>query len=129
MYRIEDNIVIIKRLIADAVATWNCKINDATSIKKKDERSSRKTTERTLTTTSSNSTGTLENDGYNTEDNVSESQAEDLSPVSADYNAVEAIAAIQEAQADIVESSDNEVPEPHVHLNPDEIVVLQGDIA
>ncbi|XP_058804589.1 1-phosphatidylinositol 3-phosphate 5-kinase isoform X2 [Phymastichus coffea] len=125
VHRIEDNIVIVKRVIADAVETWNSKINEASS-KKKDDRLTRKATERTPITTGTNIGGTQENDGYNTEDNAFESQAEDQSPMSADYNAVEAIAAIQEAKLNVVESSDNEVPESHTLPNPDDIVVLQG---
>lgn len=118
MHRIEDGIVLLKRLISENVTEWNLKISEITA-KKKDERP-RKFTERSLT---SNSTGVIDNDGYITEDTASESQIEDLSPMSADYNAVDAISSVQtEAQYnDTVESSDNEVPET---TNPEEIVVI-----
>lgn len=120
MYRIEDGLVILKRLICEAVTEWNLKILEITA-KKKDERP-KKVTERSST---SNSIGVIESDGYITEDTASESQIEDLSPMSADYNAVEAISTVHnEAQsADPVEYSDNEIPE---NTNPEDIVVIQG---
>ncbi|KAK2584922.1 hypothetical protein KPH14_002518 [Odynerus spinipes] len=120
MYRIEDGIVILKRLISEAVFNWNARILEI-STKKKDERA-RKFTERSMTTGSS---GMIDTDGYITEDTASESQLEDLSPMSADYNAVDAIAAAQgDLQSlDIMENSDNEIPEIN---NPDDIVIVQG---
>ncbi|XP_033208545.1 putative 1-phosphatidylinositol 3-phosphate 5-kinase [Belonocnema kinseyi] len=121
MYRIEDGLVILKRLICEAVTEWNLKILEITA-KKKDERP-KKVTERSST---SNSIGVIESDGYITEDTASESQIEDLSPMSADYNAIEAISTVvhNEAQsADPVDYSDNEIPE---NTNPEDIVVIQG---
>lgn len=118
MHKIEDGIVILKRSIAENVTEWNLKISEITA-KKKDERP-RKFTERSLT---ANSAGVIDNDGYITEDTASESQIEDLSPMSADYNAVDAISAVQsEVQCvDHIESSDNEIPE---NKNPEEIIVV-----
>ena len=120
MYRIEDGIVILKRLICEAVTDWNLKILEIIT-KKKDERP-RKFTERSLTL---NSTGVIENDEYITEDTASESQVEDLSPVSTDCNAIDAISVVQnEIQCvDPTESSDNEIPE---NTHPEEIIVVQG---
>ncbi|XP_047360824.1 1-phosphatidylinositol 3-phosphate 5-kinase isoform X1 [Vespa velutina] len=120
MYRIEDGIVILKRLISEAVSTWNTRILEI-STKKKDERT-RKFTERSMTTGSS---GMIDTDGYITEDTASESQLEDLSPMSADYNAVDAIAVIQNdlQSIDIMENSDNEIPEIN---NPEDIIIVQG---
>lgn len=120
MFRIEDGIVILKRLISEVVFTWNAKILEM-SVKKKDERP-RRFTERSLTT---GSNSIIDTDGYITEDTASESQIEDLSPMSADYNAVDAIAAAQNdlQGSESVENPDNEVPEPN---NPEEIVVVQG---
>ncbi|CAL7943576.1 unnamed protein product [Xylocopa violacea] len=120
MFRIEDGLVILKRLISEVVFTWNAKILEM-SVKKKDERP-RRFTERSLTT---GSNSIIDTDGYITEDTASESQIEDLSPMSADYNAVDAIAA---AQNDLqgfegIENSDNEILENN---NPDDIVVVQG---
>ncbi|XP_053980102.1 1-phosphatidylinositol 3-phosphate 5-kinase [Hylaeus volcanicus] len=120
MFRIEDGIVILKRLISEVVFTWNVKILEM-SVKKKDERP-RRFTERSLT---AGSNSIIDTDGYITEDTASESQIEDLSPMSADYNAIDAITA---AQNDIqgtegVESSDNEILE---YNNPEDIVVIQG---
>ncbi|XP_076640045.1 1-phosphatidylinositol 3-phosphate 5-kinase fab1 [Colletes latitarsis] len=118
MFRIEDGIVILKRVISEIVFTWNVKILEM-SVKKKDERP-RRFTERSLTAGS-----IIDTDGYITEDTASESQIEDLSPMSADYNAIDAIAAAQNDLQAIegVESSDNE---PLENNNPDEIVVIQG---
>ncbi|XP_032663167.1 1-phosphatidylinositol 3-phosphate 5-kinase isoform X1 [Odontomachus brunneus] len=115
MFRIEDGIVILKRLISEAVFTWNNKLSEM-STKRKDERP-RRFTERSLT---AGSNSVIDNDGYITEDTASESQLEDLSPMSADYNAVDAITAIQgdfQASTELVENSDNESAN-----NPDEIV-------
>ncbi|OXU27408.1 hypothetical protein TSAR_004798 [Trichomalopsis sarcophagae] len=139
MYRVEDGIVIVKRLISDAVLNWNAKIAEATASAKRQQyerqTNKRTTVERSsLTATNSVSgssvTGAVEsNDGYITEDTASESQLEDLSPMSADYNAVDAIAAIQAnlMSFDPVESSDGELPDPPtVITNPEEIVVIQG---
>ncbi|XP_017877426.1 1-phosphatidylinositol 3-phosphate 5-kinase isoform X2 [Ceratina calcarata] len=120
MFRIEDGIVILKRLISEVVFTWNTKILEM-SVKKKDERP-RRFTERSLTTGSNN---IIDADGYITEDTASESQLEDLSPMSADYNAIDAIATAQNdlQGIDVVENSDNEVLESNY---PDDIVVVQG---
>lgn len=128
MYRIEDAIVIVKRLISEAVFSWNEKFAEAAA-KKKDERQN-------ITNSSSNrkpptniAIVPVDNEGgYITEDTASESQQEDLSPVSADYNAVEAIAAIQaeQTQSEPLESDDNEIAETTVPTNPQDIVVIQG---
>ncbi|KAK9307472.1 hypothetical protein QLX08_002112 [Tetragonisca angustula] len=120
MFRIEDGIVILKRLISEVVSTWNAKISEM-SVKKKDERP-RRFTERSLTT---GSNSIIDTDGYITEDTASESQLEDLSPMSADYNAVDAIAAVQNDLQGMegLENSDNEVLENN---NPEDIVVIQG---
>ncbi|KAK0158635.1 hypothetical protein PV328_009612 [Microctonus aethiopoides] len=117
MFRIEDGIVILKRLISEAVSNWNARILDIVA-KKKDERP-RRFTERSLT---NGSIGIIDNDGYITEDTASESLIEDLSPMSADYNAIDAISAVSnDAQFnETLESSDNEIQEP-----PSDIVVLQ----
>ncbi|XP_076228988.1 1-phosphatidylinositol 3-phosphate 5-kinase fab1 isoform X2 [Nomia melanderi] len=120
MFRIEDGIVILKRLISEVVSTWNTKILEM-SVKKKDERP-RRFTERSLTT---GSNSIIDTDGYITEDTASESQIEDLSPMSADYNAVDAITAVQNdlLGMEAVEHSDSELLESN---NPDDIVVVQG---
>ncbi|XP_029039726.2 LOW QUALITY PROTEIN: 1-phosphatidylinositol 3-phosphate 5-kinase [Osmia bicornis bicornis] len=117
MFRIEDGIVILKRLISEVVFNWNAKILEM-SVKKKDERP-RRFTERSLT---AGSNSIIDTDGYITEDTASESQLEDLSPMSADYNAIDAIAAAQHDLQGIegLESSDNEVLESNI---PEEIVV------
>ncbi|KAL0116123.1 hypothetical protein PUN28_011173 [Cardiocondyla obscurior] len=121
MFRIEDGIVILKRLIAEAVFTWNNKLSEI-SAKKKDERP-RRFTERSMTV---GSNSIVETDGYITEDTASESQVEDLSPMSADYNAIDAIAAAQNdfQASEMVDNSDNE------HLesanNPDDVAPPQG---
>lgn len=115
MFRIEDGIVILKRLISEAVFTWNNKLSEM-STKRKDERP-RRFTERSLT---AGSNSVVDTDGYITEDTASESQLEDLSPMSADYNAVDAITAMQadfHASTELVENSDNESAN-----NPDETV-------
>ncbi|XP_024937173.1 1-phosphatidylinositol 3-phosphate 5-kinase isoform X2 [Cephus cinctus] len=120
MFRIEDGIVILQRLIAEAVTEWNAKILEAAA-KKKDERP-RRFTERSNT---AGSVGVIETDGYITEDTASESQVEDLSPMSADYNAVDAISAVQSNahSIDLTENSDNEIPES---TNHEDIVVIHG---
>nr|XP_034189980.1 1-phosphatidylinositol 3-phosphate 5-kinase [Osmia lignaria] len=120
MFRIEDGIVILKRLISEVVFNWNAKILEM-SVKKKDERP-RRFTERSLT---AGSNSIIDTDGYITEDTASESQLEDLSPMSADYNAIDAIATAQHDLQGIegLESSDNEVLESN---NTEEIVVVQG---
>ncbi|KZC09496.1 Putative 1-phosphatidylinositol 3-phosphate 5-kinase [Dufourea novaeangliae] len=120
MFRIEDGIVILKRLISEVVFTWNAKILEM-SVKKKDERP-RRFTERSLTT---GSNSIIDTDGYITEDTASESQIEDLSPMSADYNAIDAIAAVQNDLPGMegIENSDNELLESN---NPDDIVIVQG---
>lgn len=117
MFRIEDGIVILKRLIAEAVFTWNNKLSEM-SAKKKDERP-RRFTERSMTV---GSNSIVETDGYITEDTASESQVEDLSPMSADYNAIDAIAAAQSdfQLSEVIENSDNEPLEPA--NNPDDPV-------
>lgn len=115
MFRIEDGIVILKRLISEAVFNWNNKLSDM-STKRKDERP-RRFTERSLT---AGSNSVVDTDGYITEDTASESQLEDLSPMSADYNAVDAITAMQadfQTSTELVENSDNESAN-----NPDETV-------
>lgn len=119
MFRIEDGIVILKRIISEVVFTWNANILEM-SIKKKDERP-RRFTERSLTT---GSNSIIDTDGYITEDTASESQLEDLSPMSADYNAVDAIAAAQNDLQGMegLENSDNEVLENN---NPEDIVIIQ----
>lgn len=121
MFRIEDGIVILKRLIAEAVFTWNNKLSEM-SAKKKDERP-RRFTERSMTV---GSNSIVETDGYITEDTASESQVEDLSPMSADYNAIDAIAAAQSdfQASEVIENSDNEPLEPA--NNPDDVVAVQG---
>jgi len=120
MFRIEDGIVILKRLISEAVFTWNSKLSEI-SVKKKDERP-RRFTERSLT---AGSNSLVDTDGYITEDTASESQVEDLSPMSADYNAIDAIAAMQsDFQAvEAVENSDSELLE--CSNNPDEVTAVQ----
>ncbi|KAL6263914.1 hypothetical protein P5V15_003996 [Pogonomyrmex californicus] len=120
MFRIEDGIVILKRLIAEAVFTWNNKLSEIT--KKKDERP-RRFTERSMTV---GSNSVVDTDGYITEDTASESQVEDLSPMSADYNAVDVIAAAQSdfQASEVIENSDNEILESA--NNPDEVVTVQG---
>lgn len=119
MFRIEDGIVILKRIISEVVFTWNANILEM-SVKKKDERP-RRFTERSLTT---GSNSIIDTDGYITEDTASESQLEDLSPMSADYNAVDAIAAAQNDLQGMegLENSDNEVLENN---NPEDIVIIQ----
>ncbi|XP_015188060.1 PREDICTED: 1-phosphatidylinositol 3-phosphate 5-kinase isoform X1 [Polistes dominula] len=121
MYRIEDGIVILKRLISEAVSNWNARILEI-STKKKDERP-KKFIERSMTTGSSS--GIIDTDGYITEDTASESQLEDMSPMSADYNAVDAIAIAQNdlQSIDIMDNSDNEIPEIN---NPEDIITVQG---
>lgn len=116
MFRIEDGIVILKRLIAEAVFTWNNKLSEM-SAKKKDERP-RRFTERSMTV---GSNSIVETDGYITEDTASESQVEDLSPMSADYNAIDAITAAQSdfQTSEVIENSDNEPLEPT--NNPDDV--------
>lgn len=117
MFRIEDGIVILKRLISEAVFGWNNRILEVTA-KKKDDKQKR-FAERSLTTGSS---GFIDTDGCITEDTASGSQIE--SPMSADYNAVDAVSTAQtELQTDLVEYSDNEIIE---NSNPEEIVVIQG---
>ena len=108
--------VLVKRQIADTVQTWNGKIAEAAA-KKKDER----TNGRKGTNAPSSA---LENDGYITEDTASESQLDDLSPVSADYNAIDAI---QAEPIEVADSSDGELQDQIV-TNPDDIVVIQGEI-
>ncbi|XP_012235504.1 putative 1-phosphatidylinositol 3-phosphate 5-kinase [Linepithema humile] len=116
MFRIEDGIVILKRLISEAVFTWNNKLSEM-SARKKDERP-RRFTERSMT---AGSNSVVDTDGYITEDTASESQVEDLSPMSADYNAVDAITAVQSdfQASELVENSDNELLEST--NNPDEM--------
>ncbi|XP_011310721.1 putative 1-phosphatidylinositol 3-phosphate 5-kinase [Fopius arisanus] len=119
MFRIEDGLVILKRLIAEAVSNWNSRIIEIAS-KKRDERP-RRFTERSLTAGSS---GLIDTDGYITEDTASESQMEDLSPMSADYNAIDVISAQVDAQSnDVIEHSDGEIQESP---NPADIVIIQG---
>ncbi|XP_017791586.1 PREDICTED: 1-phosphatidylinositol 3-phosphate 5-kinase [Habropoda laboriosa] len=120
MFRIEDGIVSLKRLISEVVCTWNAKILEI-SAKKKDERP-RRFTERSLTV---GSNSIIDTDGYITEDTASESQIEDLSPISTDYNATEAITT---AQQDIqgMEGVENLVNEILESNNPEDIVVAQG---
>lgn len=120
MFRIEDGIVILKRLISEAVFTWNNKLSEM-SAKKKDERP-RRFTERSMTTGSNN---IVDTDGYITEDTASESQIEDSSPMSADYNAIDAITAVQSdfQTSELIENSDNEILEST--NNPDEVITVQ----
>ncbi|KAI4492050.1 hypothetical protein M0802_010058 [Mischocyttarus mexicanus] len=120
MYRIEDGIVILKRLISEAVSTWNARILEI-STKKKDERP-KKFIERSMTTGSS---GMIDTDGYITEDTASESQLEDMSPMSVDYNAVDAIVVAKNdvQSVEVMENSDNEIPEIN---NPEDILIVQG---
>jgi 1-phosphatidylinositol-3-phosphate 5-kinase len=131
MYKIEDDLVILKRLISDAVLNWNIKFAEANS-KKKDERQSRKQYDRGLTVNnnSGNFCGSADNDDYITEDTVSESQIEDLSPISADYNAVDAITSIQTeiqtVELAIAENSISDLTDVPVITNPEEIVIIQG---
>lgn len=119
MFRIEDGIVILKRLIAEAVFTWNNKLSE--TAKKKDERP-RRFTERSMTV---GSNSIVDTDGYITEDTASESQVEDLSPMSADYNAIDAITAAQNdfQASELIENSDNEPLESA--NNPDDVVTVQ----
>lgn len=117
MFRIEDGIVILKRLISEAVLGWNNRILEVTAKKKDDKQ--RRFAERSVTTGSS---GFIDTDGYITEDIAPEAQIE--SPMSADYNAVDAVFAAQtDLQSDILETSDNEILESN---NPEEVVVIQG---
>lgn len=114
MFRIEDGIVILKRLISEAVSSWNNKLSEM-SAKRRDERP-RRFTERSMTV---GSNSVVDTDGYITEDTASESQLEDLSPMSADYNAVDAILAVQsdfQAPTELTENSDNEHFEPANNL-------------
>lgn len=109
MHRVDDGIVLLKRLISEAVVSWNAKILEISS-KKRDEKV-RKVSDKTQ----------IENESY-IEDTV-ESQVEDLSPVLADYNAVEAIHSViasESQQGEVVEVSDSDT------VNPDEIIVVQG---
>lgn len=117
MFRIEDGIVISKRLISEAVSGWNDRFQEIAAAKKRDDRP-RRFTERSVTIGSS----VTDTDGYITED--AESQLEDLSPVSADYNAVDAISAVHNDTlgGETVESSD-EIPGDNG--NPEDIVVAQ----
>ncbi|XP_034942912.1 1-phosphatidylinositol 3-phosphate 5-kinase [Chelonus insularis] len=119
MFRIEDGIVILKRLISEAVSNWNARILDLAT-KKKDERF-RRFTERSQVTGSS---GIIDTDGYITEDTASESLVEDLSPMSADYNAIDIISKVQSdfQLGETLESSDNEVQETG---NQTDVVILQ----
>ncbi|KYQ54129.1 Putative 1-phosphatidylinositol-3-phosphate 5-kinase [Trachymyrmex zeteki] len=57
---------------------------------------------------------------------LEESQIEDLSPMSADYNAVDAIAAVQSdfQASEVIENSDNEPAESA--NNPEDVVTVQG---
>ncbi|XP_044009254.1 1-phosphatidylinositol 3-phosphate 5-kinase isoform X2 [Aphidius gifuensis] len=117
MIKIEDGLVNLKRLISDAVSSWNTRILEIAA-KKKDDRP-RKFTERSITSS------IIDQDGYITEDTASESQMEDLSPMSTD-NAIDAIsiAAIQnDVHNDVLESSDNEISDIQ---NPADIIVIQG---
>lgn len=130
MYRIEDGIVIVKRLISEAVFSWNEKLSE-TAANKKAERQNSTSSSSSRKPPTSIPIGLPDNEGgYITEDTASESQQEDLSPVSADYNAVEAIAAIQaeQIQSEPLESDDNEVVESGgTATNPQDIVVVQGE--
>ena len=129
MFRIEDGIVVTKRLISEAVQTWNGRIQEMTA-KKKDDRSRRFTEKSTATGTSSGGGGgggAVDTDGYITEDTASESQVEDLSPLSADYNTVDAISAVNTEllqAAETIASSDHEIND--ITANPEDIVVIHG---
>lgn len=134
MFRIEDGIVISKRLIYEAVATWNSRIQEmmtnnigsVAALKKKEERIKR-FSERSLTSGSANN-AVFDADGYITEDTASESQLEDLSPMSADYNAVDVVQAAHNdlLNYDNLDSSDNEINESTNQSanNPQDIVVV-----
>lgn len=127
MFRIEDGIVISKRLIAEAVMNWNSRILEAMASnekKKKEEKAKSKNAEKAEKVESSGTT----NDAASTvfEDAPStEFQAEDLSPASADYFAIDAVSVVHQDNscqaADVVESSDYETTEPDnlgVHGSP-----------
>ncbi|XP_046466655.1 putative 1-phosphatidylinositol 3-phosphate 5-kinase isoform X1 [Neodiprion pinetum] len=115
MFRIEDGIVILKRLISEAVFGWNNRILEITAKKKDDKQ--RRFAERAMTTGSSNF---IESEGFVIDDAAPETQLE--SPMSADYNAVDAVTAVQtDLQSDFVDNSDNEVVE---NSNPEDIVVI-----
>jgi len=121
MFRIEDEIVILKRLISEAVFTWNDKLLEM-SVKKKDEQPHR-FTERSLTI---GTNSLVDTDAYIVEETASEVQVEDLSPMSTiDYTAIEAIIAIQiDIQAvEVVENSDSELLE--CINNPDEVICIE----
>ncbi|XP_043287999.1 1-phosphatidylinositol 3-phosphate 5-kinase [Venturia canescens] len=135
MFRIEDGIVISKRLICEAVNTWNSRIQEmmtssiasgATAALKKREERTKRFAERSVTSGGSNN-AIFDADGYITEDTASESQLEDLSPISADYNAVDAVQAHTDLVTccDNLDSSDNELNEANHNPNPDDILVVQ----
>lgn len=127
MYRVDDNVVILKRLVSEAVASWNAKLEVAGTRRQSGGGGSGGTRKPVQPAP--------ESDGYITEDTASESQLEDVSPVSADYNAVDAIAAIQaelqeqQQQQQSVEGSDSEMPEAvsAAVANPEDILVIQGE--
>ena len=124
MYRVEDRIVILKRLIADTVSNWNSRLSEAA--KRKDDK--------TLTPASARKPQLLnlrpETDGYITDDAVPESHTSDENAVSADYHAIEAIAVTNQSQIrqDSVTSEQvvSDIPVSVPTTNPEDIVVVQG---
>ncbi|XP_012269678.2 1-phosphatidylinositol 3-phosphate 5-kinase [Athalia rosae] len=117
MSRIEDGIVILKRLISEAVFGWNNRILEVTTKKKDDKH--RRLTERSMTTGNSSF---IDTDSYITEDIPADSHVE--SPVLTDYVAIDATSAAHaDLHGDSVEYSESETLDSN---NPEEIVVIQG---
>ncbi|XP_012274493.1 1-phosphatidylinositol 3-phosphate 5-kinase isoform X2 [Orussus abietinus] len=113
--RIEDGIVILKRLIAEAVFGWNARILEAVAAARKRDDRPRRLVERAATV------NTVVADGDATEDTASESQLEDCSPGSADYNAVDVVSVEPSpvARPVLAEASDGEIEEaPLVQGSP-----------
>ncbi|XP_011497004.1 PREDICTED: 1-phosphatidylinositol 3-phosphate 5-kinase [Ceratosolen solmsi marchali] len=131
IYRIEDGLVILQRLISDAVFNWNVRFAETNS-KKKDERQSRKQSERSYiaNNTNGNVSEIIDSDGYITEGIALESQIEGPNPILADYNAVDAITSIQTekqiAELTVMENSIDNMPKVPIITNPEEIVIIQG---
>ncbi|CAB0037002.1 unnamed protein product [Trichogramma brassicae] len=135
MHRVEDNIVILKRLIAEMVQTWNSRLAEAVVRRKEEKQSStpvpaRKTQPLNLPLDTSDCTTTEDSIAAAAADVSKENQSlDDTSPVSADFNAVDAIAAIQqqEQQLQCSHAIEYETHESVLDTNPEEIVVIQDD--
>ncbi|XP_023318163.1 1-phosphatidylinositol 3-phosphate 5-kinase isoform X2 [Trichogramma pretiosum] len=139
MHRVEDNIVILKRLIAEMVQTWNTRLAEAVVRRKEEKQSSTPVPARKTQPPPSLPLDT--SDCTTTEDSIAAAAAaatadvskenqslDDTSPVSADFNAVDAIAAIQqqEQQSQRSHALEYETHESVLDTNPEEIVVIQG---